>query len=345
MIAKDMMNTNVVVKSEFVSNMTHEIRTPMNAILGFSQSLMREPLTDGQLGKLQHICDSGKTLLRLIDDILEYSQLSAGALKLQVADLNIDAVLRDILEAAAPTAHSKGLSVAYHTDGSIPLLRGDRVRIRQVMRNLLDNAIKFTPRGRIDIHTRLEAQTDRTVTLRLTVTDTGIGIPQSSHAAVFDSFFQMDGSATRQFEGLGLGLAICRSLTSLMGGEIGITSTPGEGSSFWFTLTLEKASESHTGPKSPEAKTFSAPDRQHAIACEPGDCIRNINDALAKKNIPELEEHSQILRTLAIERGLETIAKRALKIRLASRKGDLEQVATAIQELQHVFQANKTIAT
>ncbi len=339
-------------KSEFIANLTHEIRTPMNAILGFSQTLMNEPLAAAQLEKLHYIHDSGKTLLRLIDDILDYSQLSAGALKLQVLDLDLNAVVGDIVEAAAPAARNKGLSIAYHADGSMPPLRGDQVRLRQVVRNLLDNAIKFTERGRIDVHTRLEEQTDRTVTLRLTVADTGIGIPRRSHEAIFDGFFQMDGSSTRQFEGIGLGLAICRSLMELMGGEIGVDSTPGEGSSFSITLKLEKSSKGHCLPTNQESHaTLDAPalpvlnqaPAGQAVECEPEDCIQKITDALAAENLSELEEHSQSLRCLAIERGLATVAKRALRIRLASRNGDLKRVASAIQELRQAYQEDTTI--
>jgi len=228
-------------KAQFMANVGHEVRTPMNAILGFSRLLMKEGLSAQQKEKVQHVHDAGNALSRLIDNILDFSKLARGELGLHPRDFNLDTVLQDVLDAARTAAQEKGLSIHCHVPQSIPRrLHGDRIRFRQILSNLIDNAIKFTKLGSIHVQTALDEETDSLVTLRTVVTDTGVGIPPDRHAIVFQSFAQADGSATRSFGGLGLGLSICERLVDLMGGQIGFRSTPDEGSSFWFTAVFVK---------------------------------------------------------------------------------------------------------
>ncbi len=228
-------------RNEFIANITHEVRTPMNAILGFARLLEREPLAEGQREKLQYIEEAGTSLLGLIDDVLDYSKLVAGKLKLSAVPLHIGELIRSIFEASRPAAREKGLSFRYTVSQAIPpWLKGDRGRLSQVLVGLVDNAIKFTEQGTVHLQATLDEQTDATATLRITVTDSGTGIPGQRQATMFEGFSQADGSSTRQFGGLGLGLALNKQLVDLMGGQIGFRSTPEQGSSFWLSITLIK---------------------------------------------------------------------------------------------------------
>ncbi|MBO9545587.1 ATP-binding protein [Caulobacter sp.] len=225
-------------KSEFLATMSHEIRTPLNSILGFSELLRAtEPLSADGRRKLDLIAGAGDSLVTLVDDILDFSRLEAGRIQLDLAPVSPAALLRETVAIVAPDAVAKGLELVVEIQTDEAALYGlDRSRLRQVLLNLLNNAVKFTPEGAVTA--RLSANGD---TLRIEVTDTGIGVSAEQQARLFQRFSQADGSIRRTFGGVGLGLAICKALVGLMDGEIGLTSAPGEGSTFWVTLPAQPA--------------------------------------------------------------------------------------------------------
>ncbi len=240
--AKEAAEEAARAKGIFLATMSHELRTPMNGVLGCTQLLQETSLTESQRELVVTMQRSAEALLALVNDILDFSKIEADKMTLEVADVDLRSLVKDVVTLVAELARRKGVALTTHVAGDVPpLFRGDPVRLRQVLFNLVGNAIKFTQKGSVDVSVALDALSEpgaEASIIRWTVTDTGIGMTESQQARLFEAYAQAEASTARRFGGTGLGLMICRQLVELMGGTISVESAPGQGSTFSYTTSL-----------------------------------------------------------------------------------------------------------
>ena len=251
--AKEKAEESNKAKSQFLANMSHEIRTPMNGVIGMADILSYTSLTPEQQTYLDIIIKSGNSLITIINDILDLSKIESSSLNLEKAPINVRDIMEDVADILIISANSKALELSNYIDPSIPeFVEGDSVRVRQIIINLVNNAIKFTPKGEVFFSAELAASTANGFKILFKVKDSGIGISKNVQSLLFQPFSQADNSFSRKYEGTGLGLAISKKLAEMMGGEIGVESEEGNGSLFWFTACFGNAKQMKSAVKRPE---------------------------------------------------------------------------------------------
>jgi signal transduction histidine kinase/DNA-binding response OmpR family regulator len=289
-------------KADFLSNISHEVRTPMNAILGFSRLLLQAPHSAEQAEKLGFIQSAASSLMEILENMLDLALLSEGKILPDSEVFRLDMVFKELVDTVGPTVRGKELGLYCHIEEAIPRwVEGDQVRLRQILGNLVSNALKFTEYGSIHIRATLDEMDGDDITVRIVVSDTGVGIPADRQTVIFESFSQADGSTTRRFGGVGIGLSICKQLLDLLGGQIGFRSTVGEGSSFWFTIPLKRHRSSEAEEDEPALcrPAPSVPSGSNAPAARPREGKSTTHRVLVADSDPLTRSILELLLTRA----------------------------------------------